>query len=210
VAGGMSVALFAVWLALVVDVVAESAVSGGATIIAFGRTLASPGNPEGTIVLAALVGTAVAALVGALAWVWGMRRERRMASELDTRWQLLSAQHAGAEARARMMEARVAGAQEHFEAILSRREALIEEMAEIRAAAGSRTQIPEPPSATQRSPSTSSGTGIVAIPDVVDAEPPDSFIDIPAIAAGYRAALQVAQRSSADSGDAMVPRPNEH
>ncbi len=208
-AGGTSVALAAVWLALVVDVVAESAASGGAIIIAFGQTLATPGNPEGTIVLAALVGSAAAALVGALAWVWGMRRERRMASELDARWRLLSAQHAGAETQAQLMEARVAGLQEHFDAILSKREALIEEMAEIRAAAGARTQIPEPPSAMQSGPSTSSGTEIVAIPDVVDAEPTGSFIDIPAIAAGYRAALQAAQRPGADSGDATIPRPKE-
>lgn len=79
------VSIAAAWTAVVVDVVAESASSGGTTISLLGHTIANTTAQTGVISLAALAASAAVGLATALAFVTNRRMERRMAAELDAR-----------------------------------------------------------------------------------------------------------------------------
>lgn len=81
------VSIATVWTAVVADVVAESASSGGARISLLGHAITSATPQTGVISLAALAASAAVGLAAALAFVANRRMERRMAAELDARWE---------------------------------------------------------------------------------------------------------------------------
>jgi hypothetical protein len=72
------------------DVVAESADTGGQQIEAFGRVLFSPGLPAGAWILAGIGAAGTLLLVTAIANLRGRYLERRMAKEIDDRFEELS------------------------------------------------------------------------------------------------------------------------
>jgi len=116
------VSIATVWTAVVVDVVAESASSGGTNISLLGHAIASATPQTGVICLAALAASAAIGLAAALAFVTNRRMGRRMAAELDARWEEV--------VRNQASEARPdARASQFFE---WRRDKLLAEMQQIR------------------------------------------------------------------------------
>jgi len=121
------------WAGLVLATVIGSASTGGASIVAFDRELTTPGTPEGVWILCAL---AVSAGL-LLAWAfgsWNRRRHRaRLSAELDERWALRSHEATAEEARGRLLESRERELDEVIWTLTAQRDALLEEIAELRA-----------------------------------------------------------------------------
>ncbi len=130
--GLLWVSCAAAWTALVVDVVIESAPSGGSTIQVSGRAFAVSDPAHGIYLMAGLAASAALLLTAALASWRGRRRERRMAAELDERWEQLSIDHAGVEARQQLLEWRVGELQTQADVLAGKRDELLEEMASVR------------------------------------------------------------------------------
>ena len=122
------VALSAACAAAVTDIVAESASSGLTQLTLFGNELFTTSGRGGVFIVAALVAAATAALVASLAALHGRRIERRMASELDERWQQLSERNAGFEARNELLTWRARELENQIEDLSSQRDEMIEEM----------------------------------------------------------------------------------
>lgn len=125
------------WAAFVGAVVIGSADSGGASIVVAGRELATPGTPEGMWILCAL---AVSAGV-LLAWAfgaWNRRRHRaRLSAEFDERWALRDHEATAEGARGRLLESRERELDEIIRTLTAQRDALLEEIAVLRANAPS-------------------------------------------------------------------------
>jgi hypothetical protein len=119
-------------LGAVADAVVESAIAGGDAIVAFGRTLVSPG-PAGTLgILTAASAVAVLAWVAAIAHTRGRRLERRLTDELDERWEDLSQRVAGELGRKTLLEWRVAELRTQVDELVTKRDELLEEMNAVR------------------------------------------------------------------------------
>lgn len=124
----LSLAAAGAWTALVADTVWESAHAGGGSIVAFGRTLATPGVRPGVAILAGLAASASVALTAAIALVRGRGLERRMAADLDERYREITARAAGDVARAGLVAWRVAELRSSMEQLSDRREQVLAEM----------------------------------------------------------------------------------
>jgi hypothetical protein len=116
------------WATVVVEVVIESAESAGRSVVAFGNTLLSSTPATGIFVLAGLSASAALALVAAVAFLRGRRLERRMAEELDARYEDVSTRAAGWEARNELLRWRIAELQTQQDQLLAKRQELMEEM----------------------------------------------------------------------------------
>jgi hypothetical protein len=93
----------------VIDAVIESAGANAVAITVFDRVLVTTSEPQTKIwLLCAMSAVAALALVTAVARFRGRRLERRLAAELDARYEELSSKAAGDAARAHLLEARVA------------------------------------------------------------------------------------------------------
>jgi hypothetical protein len=102
------VVLAALWCAAALELVIESARTGGRALVFLGRVLAAP-PPEVTIlVLCAVSATAALAMAIAVAHGRGRRLERRMAAELDARWADLAEREIADGARRKLLSWRVA------------------------------------------------------------------------------------------------------
>jgi type VI protein secretion system component VasK len=125
------------WAAFVAAAVIGSADSGGASIVVADRVVATPGTPEGVWILCAL---AVSAGV-LLAWAfgaWNRRRHRaRLSAEFDERWALRDHEATAEEARGRLLESRERELDEIIRTLTTQRDALLEEIAVLRANAPS-------------------------------------------------------------------------
>jgi len=102
------IVLATAWSALVAELVIESARTGARELVAFGYVLAAPGGSVGIWILCGVSATAALALVTAVAYARGRRLERRMAAELDERWEEISQRNAGDATRIRLLSWRVA------------------------------------------------------------------------------------------------------
>jgi hypothetical protein len=103
----LPIILAALWGAVAVELVIESARVDGTALVAFGVVLATP-PVEVTIVLLCLVAASAAlALAIAVAYVRGRRLERRMAAELDARWAELAEREGADKARTELLMWRV-------------------------------------------------------------------------------------------------------
>jgi hypothetical protein len=122
------VALSATCAAAVTDIVAESASSGLTQLTLFGNELFTTSGRGGVFIAAALVAAASAALVASLAALHGRRIERRMAGELDDRWQQLSERNAGFEARNELLTWRARELENQIEDLSSQRDEMIDEV----------------------------------------------------------------------------------
>jgi len=106
----------------VIQSVIDSAQTDVAQIIMFDRVLLEPGLPAGIWILCGMSAAAALAWVAAVAHLRGRRLERRMAAELDARYQELSSNAAGDAARAHLLEARAAELQTWYERSTSERD----------------------------------------------------------------------------------------
>lgn len=114
------------------DVVLESALTEDGGLTFFGNRLAGiDGSPQ-ALILCALSATAALALVSAVAHVRGRRLERRMAAELDARWEELSRQNAADRARFELLSWRNVELQTSLDELISKRDEAYEEMRKAR------------------------------------------------------------------------------
>jgi hypothetical protein len=125
------VSVAAVWSAVVVDVIAESASSGGRTISLLGHTLTRATPQTGVIYLAVLAASAAIALAAAIAFASGRRMERRMAGDLDDRWDALSRKEQS-ETRLELFEWQVGELDTTVNQLVRQRDNLLQEMDRIR------------------------------------------------------------------------------
>jgi len=102
------IVLATAWSAVVIELVLESARTRGRELVAFGSVLAAPGGTAGVLILCAVSATAALAMVTAVAYARGRRLERRMAAELDGRWEEISERSASDATRIRLLSWRVA------------------------------------------------------------------------------------------------------
>ena len=100
--------LAAAYSAVVVELVIESAATRARELVAFGSVLAAPGGSAGIWILCGVSATAALAMVTAVAYARGRRLERRMAAELDGRWEEISERSASDATRIRSLSWRVA------------------------------------------------------------------------------------------------------
>jgi hypothetical protein len=132
-----------VWAGVVVAVVIGSAPTGGASIVAFDRELYSPGTPEGVWVLCGFAASAGLALAWAFAAWSGRRHRARLSAELDERWALRSHESTAEGARGRLLESRERELDEMVHTLTAQRDALLDEIAVLRASAPNVVQVPE-------------------------------------------------------------------
>jgi len=122
--GGFLLVLAAAWAVVVTDAVVESASTGGADIVEFGRRIASPGVPAGIWVLVGLAASAAFAIAMAIGSVRERRRSRRRAASLDEQWTQRTHRDAGDEGRGRLLAWRLAELQTQIAELTARRDEL--------------------------------------------------------------------------------------
>ncbi len=110
------------------DLVVESADTGGATLVAFGRTLSSPGLPAGTWILCGFSAFAAILLITAIANQRRRAIERRIAGEFDAKYEELSQRHAGDIARAHLLEGRAKELEDTVNVLTKQRDAVVGEL----------------------------------------------------------------------------------
>jgi hypothetical protein len=128
VAAYIAIVLATVWTAFVVETIVESARVFGGSILFLGRTLITPGIRPGVLILCGLAASAGLAWAAAVAYARGRRLERRMAAELDARYQEMTTRAAGDVARAGLLSWRVAELRTSMDDLTERRDRMISEM----------------------------------------------------------------------------------
>lgn len=127
-AGYVAIALATAWTALVVETIYESARAFGGSILFLGRSVLTPGIRPGIAILCGLAASAGLAWAAAVAYARGHRLERRMAEELDARYQEMTAKAAGDVARAGLLSWRVAELRTSMDGLTERRDRIVAEM----------------------------------------------------------------------------------
>jgi hypothetical protein len=128
IAGIVPIALATVWTALVAETVIESARTLGGSIVVFGRTLLNPDPRVGVLILCALSASTALVWTVVVAYVRGRRLERRMAAELDEKYQEITTRAAGDVARAGLVTWRIGELRTSMEELSDRREQVLAEM----------------------------------------------------------------------------------
>jgi hypothetical protein len=126
-AGMIALALATLWTAFVVETVIESARAFGGSIIFLRRTLLAPGIRPSILILCGLAASAGLAWAAAVAYARGRRLERRMAAELDERYEEMTTR-AGDAARAGLLSWRVDELRTSMDELSDRREQVLAEM----------------------------------------------------------------------------------
>jgi uncharacterized membrane protein YccC len=155
------------------DIVVESADTGGATIQGFGRTLLTPGLPEGAWILCGVAAFGVLLVTVAIANVWSHRVERRVAREIDARYEDLSLKEAGDLARSRLLEGRVAELQQTLEILTEQRDATADAVDRGRAQVLELRRVGNQQRQALRELAHLAEEQIVVIPDI----PPELLVD---------------------------------
>ncbi|MGH2640850.1 MAG: hypothetical protein ACRDGO_04030 [Actinomycetota bacterium] len=127
-AGYIAMLLATVWTAFVVETIIESTRAFGGTILFLGRTLIAPGIRPGILILCGLAASAGLAWTIAVAFARGRKMERRMAAELDTRYQEMTTQAAGDAARAGLLTWRIGELQTSMNELMAKRDRVQSEM----------------------------------------------------------------------------------
>jgi hypothetical protein len=122
------------WTVLAVDLVAESAARGGRSLVLFGTELVRTPVETGILAVAAVAASAGVALVAAAAFVRGRWLERRLADEVDERYQEISVKAAGWEAREDLIRWQIADLERQQAKLIAKRDELIWEMQTARRA----------------------------------------------------------------------------
>ena len=126
-AGYIAIVLATAWTAVVVETIIESARAFGGSIQFLGRTMLTPGIRPGLVILCGLAASAGLAWAAAVAYARGRRLERRMAAELDARYQEITAKAAGDVARAGLLSWRVAELRTSMDELTARRDEILAE-----------------------------------------------------------------------------------
>jgi chaperonin cofactor prefoldin len=126
------IGLAGAWAAMVVDVVAETAAAPGAGINGFGVVLAEPGDTITIWVIAGLAGSAVGGLVLALTRTTHDRVERRVAADLDARFERLASESAAFTAQREKLAGRVAELHGRIESLTRERQAIEDQLSRQR------------------------------------------------------------------------------
>jgi ABC-type anion transport system duplicated permease subunit len=127
-AGIIAIVLATLWTAFVVETIIESARAFGGSIMFLGRTLFMPGIRPGILILCGLAATAGLAWTAALSYERGRRLERRMAAELDARYQEITTKAAGDAARAGLVSWRIGELRTSMEDLIAKRDQIQAEM----------------------------------------------------------------------------------
>jgi hypothetical protein len=127
-AGIIAIVAATLWTAFVVETIVESVRAFGGSIVFVGRSLLAPGTRPTIFILCGLAASAGLAWAAAVAYARGRRLERRMAAELDARYQQMTAQAAGDIARAELVTWRVAELRTSMEDLVARRDEILAEM----------------------------------------------------------------------------------
>lgn len=127
-AGIIAIGLAAVWTAVVVETIIESARVFGGSILFLRRTLLTPGIRPGILILCGLAASAGLAWAAAVAYARGRRLEQRIAVELDARHQEMTTQAAGDAARAGLLSWRIAELRTSMDDLTKRRDQITSEM----------------------------------------------------------------------------------
>jgi hypothetical protein len=126
-AGYIAIVLATAWTAVVVETIIESARAFGGSILFLGRTMLTPGIRPGVVILCGLAASAGLAWAAAVAYARGRRLERRMAAELDARYQEITAKAAGDVARAGLLSWRVTELRTSMDELTARRDEILAE-----------------------------------------------------------------------------------
>jgi hypothetical protein len=126
-AGYIAIVLATAWTAVVVETIIESARAFGGSILFLGRTMLTPGIRPGVVILCGLAASAGLAWAAAVAYARGRRLERRMAAELDARYQEIATKAAGDVARAELVSWRVAELRTSMDELIARRDEILAE-----------------------------------------------------------------------------------
>lgn len=127
-AGILAIAAATLWTAFVVETIVESVRAFGAGIVFMGRTLATPGIRPSIFVLCGLAASAGLAWAAAIGFARRRRLERRMAADLDERYQEMTTRAAGDVARAELVSWRANELQTSLEDLVHRRDEILDEM----------------------------------------------------------------------------------
>ena len=121
-------ALAAAWAAVAVDVIAESTLTDGPAIKAFGRTVAEPAPGTATLVLV-LIGISLGAIVaiGVVALV-EFFRAKALRAEIERRTEERSLAHVGLLAKNDLLTWRINELQEQADELLAKRDGLLDEL----------------------------------------------------------------------------------
>ena len=126
-AGYIAIVLATAWTTVVVETIIESARAFGGSIQFLGRTMLAPGIRPGVLILCGLAASAGLAWAAAVAYARGRRLERRMAAELDARYQEITTKAAGDVARAELVSWRVAELRTSMDELIARRDEVLAE-----------------------------------------------------------------------------------
>jgi hypothetical protein len=126
--GIIAIVAATLWTAAVVETIFESVRAFGGGIQIFGRTIIAPGIRPSIFVLCALAASAGIAWAAAIAYARGRRLERRMAADLDARYQEMTTQVAGDIARAELATWRADELGASLEGLVRQRDEILAEM----------------------------------------------------------------------------------
>jgi hypothetical protein len=165
------IVLAAGYAAAVTQTVIESTRTGGRTIMAFGNVLFEAGLPHGIWILCGLSASAALALAAAVAHARGRRLERRMAAELDARYEQASVRATGDVARERLLGGRMTELQTSIDTLTAQRDKVYEDVMRARESLNAAGQVVSVPDAPETSPP--SAEGAVVVPEApATPEPP--------------------------------------
>jgi len=165
------IVLAAGYAAAATQTVIESTRTGGRTIVAFGNVLFEAGLPQGIWILCGLSASAALAVAAAVAHARGRRLERRMAAELDARYEQASMQATGDVARERLLGGRMVELQTSIDTLTAQRDKVYEDVMHARErlnAAGQVVSVPDAP----LTPTTPEGAVVVPEGGIVVPEAP--------------------------------------
>jgi hypothetical protein len=117
-----------IWTAVVVETIVESVRAFGGGIQIMGRTIITPGIRPSIYVLCGLAASAGLAWAAAIAYARGRRLERRMAADLDERYQEMTTRVAGDIARAELVTWRANELRASVEDLARQRDEILAEM----------------------------------------------------------------------------------
>ena len=126
--GIIAIVAATLWTAAVVETIVESVRAFGAGIQIFGRTIITAGIRPSIFVLCGLAASAGIAWAAAIAYARGRRLERRMAADLDARYQEMTTQVAGDIARAELATWRADELGASLEGLVRQRDEILAEM----------------------------------------------------------------------------------
>jgi hypothetical protein len=127
-AGIIAIVLATAWTAVVVETIIESVRAFAGSVVFMGWTLYEPGTQQEILILCGLAASAGLAWAAAVAYARGRRLERRMAAELDARYQEMTTQAAGDVARAELVAWRVAELRTSMDDLIARRDEALAQM----------------------------------------------------------------------------------